>query len=84
MAKIAVIPGDGIGVDVTEEAVKVLRVAEPQFEVRYIKTAAEGSGARSATLDPLGVELPVGKEAYASMLWSLASTMAECLGTDSE
>jgi len=33
MTKIAVIPGDGIGIDVTAEAVKVLRVANEKFHL---------------------------------------------------
>lgn len=53
--------------------------AEPQFDVGYIDTVAEGTGARMAILDPLGVALPAGKEAYASMLWTLATSMAACL-----
>ncbi|HEU5208186.1 MAG TPA: 3-isopropylmalate dehydrogenase [Longimicrobiales bacterium] len=35
MARIAVIPGDGIGVDVTREAVKVLRHVAAQNDVRF-------------------------------------------------
>ena len=35
MFKIAVIPGDGIGVEVVEQAVKVLKVVSKKYDVNF-------------------------------------------------
>lgn len=53
--------------------------AEPQFEVGYVEAVSEGSDVRTATLDPLGVSTPSGKEAYAAILWAMTKSIAGCL-----
>jgi zinc transport system substrate-binding protein len=53
--------------------------AEPQFEVGYVTTVTEGTGARTATLDPLGIDTPTEKEAYAALLWTMTKAMTDCL-----
>jgi zinc transport system substrate-binding protein len=52
---------------------------EPQFEPALVNTVAEGSEARSATLDPLGAELPEGPDLYQKLLESLAGSLVACL-----
>ena len=57
--------------------------AEPQFEIDYVTTVIEGSRARAAILDPLGIDTPVGKEAYASLIWSMTNSITRCLSNNS-
>jgi hypothetical protein len=38
--------------------------SEPQFEIGYVRTVLEGTGARTAALDPLGVNVRPGPDAY--------------------
>jgi zinc transport system substrate-binding protein len=54
--------------------------AEPQFEPKLVRTIAEGSKVRSATLDPLGAAVPAGPDLYFMVLQTLASDLANCLG----
>ncbi len=56
--------------------------AEPQFEVSYVETVSEGTGVRTATLDPIGANTPAGKEAYAAILWGMAKSFATCLAPE--
>lgn len=53
--KIAVIPGDGIGVDITEEAIKVLNKIAEKYEVKFNFTTLKAGG---AAIDEFGVPLP--------------------------
>ena len=53
--------------------------SEPQFEIGYVTTVLEGTGARTASLDPLGVNVEPGPDAYRRMLTELADTLADCL-----
>lgn len=53
--------------------------AEPQFEPRLLATLTEGTGARSAELDPLGADVPPGPDAYAAIMRALAGGIADCL-----
>lgn len=53
--------------------------AEPQFEPRIIRTVVEGSEARTGVLDPLGVDLALGPDAYPALLRALATSLADCL-----
>src|SRR5690606_4678958 len=46
--------------------------AEPQFEPRLIATIIEGTGTRTATLDPLGAALEPGLDLYPLLLTGLA------------
>lgn len=53
--------------------------AEPQFDVGYVATVTEGTGARAAQLDPIGSTLESGKDAYISMMTMMADSIADCL-----
>jgi zinc transport system substrate-binding protein len=52
---------------------------EPQFEPPLIKVIAQGTGARLAILDPLGMQLQSGPEAYLEMMRANARALVECL-----
>lgn len=49
--------------------------SEPQFEPRLLATIIEGTGARTATLDPLGATLAPGPESYFQLLNNLADDL---------
>jgi zinc transport system substrate-binding protein len=53
--------------------------AEPQFPTGLVATAAEGSGARPATLDPLGGAIEPGPDFYPALIRGLAADLAACL-----
>ncbi len=53
--------------------------SEPQLEPRLVATLVEGTKARIGTLDPLGVTLQPGPEAYHRLLLDLARNLAACL-----
>jgi zinc transport system substrate-binding protein len=61
----------------TEKAVCVF--AEPQFEPKLIRTVVQGTGARTATLDPLGARLKPGPGAYFTLMRNLAKDLTACL-----
>ena len=52
--------------------------SEPQFSAGLVKTVIEGSGAREAVLDPLGVEIEPGPEFYPALVTQMGDAMAEC------
>ncbi|WP_323763537.1 zinc ABC transporter substrate-binding protein [Marinovum sp.] len=66
-------------VRVAEEGIACL-FAEPQFERGLIETLAEGTGARIATLDPLGSRLETGASFYPGLIGAMAEDIAGCLG----
>lgn len=53
--KIAVLPGDGIGPEIIEQAIKVLKAVEQKFNLRFELTYAPMGG---AGIDAAGVPLP--------------------------
>jgi zinc transport system substrate-binding protein len=53
--------------------------AEPQFEPKLIETIIEGTSARRATLDPLGVAIAAGPDQYFLMMLGLARDFRGCL-----
>lgn len=53
--------------------------AEPQFEPRLVSVVAEGSGARSGVLDPLGADLADGPELYFELIRNLSTSLVTCL-----
>jgi len=53
--------------------------AEPQFEPSLVATVVEGTQARVATIDYVGVGVTPGKDAYAAILTKLADDLAACL-----
>lgn len=56
--------------------------SEPQFEIGYVTTVMEGTDARTASLDPLGVTIPAGPGAYRRILTELADRLVGCLVVD--
>lgn len=62
---------------VAEGAVCVF--AEVPFQPRMVATVTEGTGARSATLDPTGAGLTPGAALYPQLMRNLAATIADCL-----
>ncbi len=53
--------------------------AEPQFEPAVVRTIAEGTGVRVATLDPEGAGLEEGATLYDQLLRGLATAIADCV-----
>ena len=37
MSKILILPGDGIGIEVTEECIKILNYFKPMFDIEFEK-----------------------------------------------
>lgn len=62
-----------------EEAGVACVFSEPQFEIGYVTTVLEGSGARTASLDPLGVNVEPGPDAYRQILSELTDALVGCL-----
>lgn len=52
---------------------------EPQFQPTLVKTIVEGTDARVATMDPLGIDLEPGPALYPALLTQLAGNLATCL-----
>ncbi|MGD9744567.1 MAG: zinc ABC transporter substrate-binding protein [Dongiaceae bacterium] len=53
--------------------------AEPQFSEALVRTATEGSTARSGTLDPEATDIPPGPDLYFVLMRNLARSLATCL-----
>ncbi len=53
---------------------------EPQFESGLVRTVAEGAGIRTAALDPLGVDVEPGPDAWFKIMRGLGDAVSECLG----
>jgi zinc transport system substrate-binding protein len=53
--------------------------AEPQFRSRLVATVVEGTGARVAALDPLGVAVAPGPDAWFTLMQELGDSLAGCL-----
>ncbi len=54
--------------------------SEPQFQPKLVDTLIAGTGASAGILDPLGIALTPGKEAYFQLMNDLAENLASCLG----
>jgi len=52
---------------------------EPQYESALVETVIDGSGARSAILDPLGAQLRAGPESYFLLMDTLTEALRDCL-----
>lgn len=52
---------------------------EPQFKPTLVATIVEGTDARVATLDPLGINLEPGAALYPALLTQLADNLVACL-----
>lgn len=55
---------------------------EPQFRPALVETLIAETGTRSASLDPLGVGLTPGPEAYFRLLENLTDSVVACLSPD--
>lgn len=53
--------------------------SEPQFEPKLVAMLTEGTGVGSGVLDPVGVELKPGPEAYFQLMEGLGRSLRECL-----
>ena len=53
--------------------------SEPQFEPKLVSVVTEGSAAKTAVLDPLGAALPAGSGHYATLIRTMAGSIASCL-----
>jgi zinc transport system substrate-binding protein len=53
--------------------------AEPQFRPALVAALARATGARPATLDPIGSDLPPGAGAYFTLMRNLATALRACL-----
>ena len=53
---------------------------EPQFEPDLVRTVIEGTGVRTAALDPIGVDAEPGPDAWFEIMRDLGDAFAECLG----
>lgn len=54
--------------------------SEPQFEPKLAMMLTEGTGAAHGVLDPVGIELKAGPDAYFQLLEGLGGALRECLG----
>lgn len=62
-----------------KDAEAVCVFAEPGFKPNLVEAVREGTGARTATLDPEGLTLSPGPELYFSLMRSLARDLKACL-----
>lgn len=55
-------------------------LSEPQFNPRMVATVTDGTAAKTAVLDPLGANIPLGPDFYPQLLRDLAHALKNCLG----
>jgi zinc transport system substrate-binding protein len=55
--------------------------SEPQFEPKIVDTLLEGSTVKRGVLDPIGVTLTAGTEAYFELMQTLADNLNICLNS---
>ena len=53
--------------------------SEPQFDAALVRAVADGTQARTAALDHLGIDSPPGADGYFHMMRGLAGALAGCL-----
>jgi len=53
--------------------------SDARFGARYAETIADGTPVRIAGLDPIGVDIEAGPDAYAALMRRLADSLAQCL-----
>jgi zinc transport system substrate-binding protein len=56
--------------------------AEPQLNAALVRIVAEGTGARTGTLDPVGANLPPGPTLYGRLMEDLAAGFNGCLAAE--
>lgn len=52
---------------------------EPQFESALVEILIEGSAARAGVIDPLGSDIPPGRDAYFDLMDANTDALVECL-----
>ena len=52
--------------------------SEPQFNPGLVATVLDGTGAKTAVIDPMGTEIPLGPQFYTLLLRDLGQRMADC------
>ena len=55
--------------------------SEPQFSGGLIDAVTRGRAVRTAVIDPLGAELPLGPRFYDDLLSGISIAVADCLGS---
>jgi zinc transport system substrate-binding protein len=69
--------------EVVQDTGAVCGFAEPQMNPALLGVVMEGQADFTiATLDPLGVDLPLGADLYPGLLRGLADAMVGCLGAE--
>jgi zinc transport system substrate-binding protein len=53
--------------------------SEPQFEPKLLKTIVAGTQVRTGVLDPIGADIPAGKDAYFVLMRRLSDSLVTCL-----
>ena len=53
--------------------------SEPQFDPKLVSALTDGTAARSASLDPIGVDLEPGPDAYFILMRRMAAALIKCL-----
>ncbi len=56
--------------------------SEPQFKPAIVKTVIQNTSAKMASLDPLGIDIPAGPDAYFLLLRSITNSLVSCLGKE--
>ena len=54
-------------------------LSEPQYNPTLVATVMDGTPAKTAVIDPLGVDLKPGPDLYSQLLRNLATSLAGCL-----
>ncbi|NSX54411.1 zinc ABC transporter substrate-binding protein [Parasulfitobacter algicola] len=54
-------------------------LSEPQFNAALIATAFENTDAKTALIDPIGVNLPIGPQLYPDLLRNMAAAILHCV-----
>ncbi len=57
--------------------------AEPQFAPKLIDVVVDGTQARTGVLDPLGAEIPAGRDQYDALMRANARALLSCLSPQS-
>jgi zinc transport system substrate-binding protein len=53
--------------------------SEPQFEPKLLKTIVAGTRVKTGVLDPIGVDIPAGRDAYFTLMHRLTDSLVSCL-----
>ena len=54
-------------------------LAEPRYDLRFVKLITEGTAARAGAIDPAGTTIKPGPEMYFSLLRNMAASFKACL-----